>query len=45
MNDLFPYEGKTVTVTEDMCDFNGHMNVNYIKEVFELGNLQMKNLV
>ena len=35
MNDLFPYVGKTVTVTKDMCDFNGHMNVNYIKEVFE----------
>ena len=35
MNDLFPYEGKMVTVTDDMCDFNGHMNVNYIKEVFE----------
>ena len=35
MKDLFPYVGKTVTVTKDMCDFNGHMNVNYIKEVFE----------
>ena len=35
MKDLFPYVGKTVTVTKDMCDFNGHMNVNFIKEVFE----------
>ena len=35
MKDLFPYVGKQVTVTQDMCDFNGHMNVNYIKEVFE----------
>ena len=35
MKNLFPYVGKQVTVTQDMCDFNGHMNVNYIKEVFE----------
>jgi acyl-CoA thioesterase FadM len=35
MKDLFPYVGETITVTEDMCDFNGHMNVNFIKEVFE----------
>ena len=26
-----------VTFTEEMCDFNGHMNVNFIKEVFEQG--------
>ncbi len=37
MKDLFPYKGKKVTVTQDMCDFNGHMNVNFIKEVFEQG--------
>ena len=37
MKDLFPYVGKPVTVTEEMCDFNGHMNVNFIKEVFEQG--------
>tara|TARA_B100000287_G_scaffold291248_1_gene274637 strand:+ start:2008 stop:2481 length:474 start_codon:yes stop_codon:yes gene_type:complete len=37
MKDLFPYVGKPVTVTKEMCDFNGHMNVNYIKEVFEQG--------
>jgi acyl-CoA thioesterase FadM len=35
MRDLFPYVGETITVTQDMCDFNGHMNVNFIKEVFE----------
>ena len=35
MKNLFPYVGKQVTVTQDMCDFNGHMNVNYIKKVFE----------
>ena len=37
MKNLFPYTGKEVIVTQDMCDFNGHMNVNYIKEVFEQG--------
>ena len=37
MKDLFPYVGKPVTVTKEMCDFNGHMNVNFIKEVFEQG--------
>ena len=37
MKDLFPYKGKKVTVTQDMCDFNGHMNVTFIKEVFEQG--------
>ena len=37
MKNLFPYEGKEVIVTQDMCDFNGHMNVNHIKEVFEQG--------
>ena len=37
MKDLYPYIGKTVTVTKEMCDFNGHMNVNFIKEVFEQG--------
>ena len=37
MKNLFPYVGKPVVVTEEMCDFNGHMNVNFIKEVFEQG--------
>jgi acyl-CoA thioesterase FadM len=37
MKNLFPYIGKTVEVTKEMCDFNGHMNVNFIKEVFEQG--------
>ena len=37
MKDLFPYVGKPVTVTVNMCDFNGHMNVNFIKAVFEQG--------
>ena len=37
MKEIFPYEGRSVTVTHDMCDFNGHMNVNHIKAVFEQG--------
>tara|TARA_Y100000590_G_C15666316_1_gene994571 strand:- start:838 stop:1344 length:507 start_codon:yes stop_codon:yes gene_type:complete len=37
MKELFPYVGTTVIVTEEMCDFNGHMNVNHIKSVFEQG--------
>jgi len=37
MKEIFPYEGRPVTVTQDMCDFNGHMNVNHIKAVFEQG--------
>ena len=36
MKDLYPYIGKTVTVTKEMCDFNGHMNVNFIKEVLSI---------
>ena len=37
MKELFPYVGQTVTVVKEMCDFNGHMNVNHIKTVFEQG--------
>tara|TARA_B100000902_G_C27121659_1_gene818975 strand:- start:150 stop:623 length:474 start_codon:yes stop_codon:yes gene_type:complete len=37
MKDLFPYIGETIIVTQEMCDFNGHMNVNFIKKVFEQG--------
>ncbi|MDC0091917.1 thioesterase family protein [Gammaproteobacteria bacterium] len=37
MKNLFPYVGKEVIVTQEMCDFNGHMNVNHIKAVFEQG--------
>ena len=34
---LFPHIGKTVIVQEDMCDFNGQMNVIKIKDVFQQG--------
>ena len=37
MNNLFPYVGKEVIVTQYMCDFNVHINVNHIKAVFEQG--------
>lgn len=37
MLEIFPYIGKTVTVTEEMCDFNGHMNVLHIKNIFQQG--------
>ena len=37
MKEIFPYEGRPVTVTQEMCDLNGHMNVNHIKAVFEQG--------
>ena len=29
MKNKFPYKGDTVTVTKDMCDMNGHMNVSF----------------
>ena len=41
MKDLFPYVGEPVTVTKDMCDFNGHMNVNYIKKVLNRGGISL----
>jgi acyl-CoA thioester hydrolase len=34
---LFQHIGKAVIVQEDMCDFNGHMNVLHIKDVFQQG--------
>jgi|TARA_B110000263_G_scaffold209386_1_gene191410 acyl-CoA thioester hydrolase len=37
MKDKFPYVGDPVTVTNDMCDLNGHMNVVYYNHIFEDG--------
>ena len=34
MKNKFPYKGDTVTVTKDMCDMNGHMNVSFYSKVF-----------
>lgn len=30
-----PYVHKTIKVTEDMCDHNGHMNVNHYYKLFD----------
>ena len=30
-----PYKSKAITVTQDMCDHNGHMNVNYYYKLFD----------
>ncbi len=30
-----PYNPDSIVVTEDMCDHNGHMNVNYYYKVFD----------
>ena len=35
MKNKFPYKGDTVTVTKDMCDMNGHMNVSFYSRVFD----------
>ena len=35
MKEKFPYIGNDVTITEEMCDLNGHMNVLYYAQIFE----------
>ena len=30
-----PYVHSTIKVTEDMCDHNGHMNVNFYYQLFD----------
>ena len=32
-----PYFHKSIKVTEEMCDHNGHMNVNYYYKLFDSG--------
>ena len=36
MQENFPYEAPIVVVTEDMCDLNGHMNVAYYLQAFDI---------
>ena len=36
MEEKFPYEASKVIVTEDMCDLNGHMNVAYYLQAFDI---------
>jgi acyl-CoA thioester hydrolase len=31
----FNYKSEAITVTSDMCDHNGHMNVNYYYQLFD----------
>jgi acyl-CoA thioester hydrolase len=33
MKDIFPTEGASVTVSDDMCDMNGHMNVRFYQTI------------
>ena len=35
MKEKFPSLGRDVTITEEMCDLNGHMNVIYNAQIFE----------
>ena len=30
-----PYSSETIIVSQDMCDLNGHMNVNYYYQLFD----------
>ena len=36
LSKLFPYEAPSKTVTSKMCDRNGHMNVAYYLETFDV---------
>ena len=36
MEEKFPYDASMVVVTEDMCDLNGHMNVAYYLQAFDI---------
>jgi len=33
MKDIFPSEGASVIVSDDMCDMNGHMNVRHYQTI------------
>ena len=33
MKDIFPTEGASVIVSDDMCDMNGHMNVRFYQTI------------
>lgn len=33
MKDIFPIEGASVIVSDDMCDMNGHMNVRFFQTI------------
>ena len=33
--ETLPYKSEPIIVTEEMCDLNGHMNVNYYYKLFD----------
>lgn len=35
MKNQFPYPGSPITVTQEMCDKNRHMNVSYYAKIFD----------
>ena len=35
---IFPYEAPSLTVSNDMCDQNGHMNVAYYLQAFDVNS-------
>ena len=35
MKDLFPYHGEKILVTQEMCDYNGHMNTGSYTRCFD----------
>ena len=34
MHLIFPYASKPVSITQNMCDHNGHMNVLFYSQIF-----------
>ena len=39
MENKYPYKGNIVTVSKDMCDMNGHMNVAFYSKIFDEGSV------
>ena len=41
MKEKFPYPGNLITVTTEMCDMNGHMNVADYARIFDDGSTEL----
>ena len=41
MKEKFPYPGNPITVTTEMCDMNGHMNVADYARIFDDGSTEL----
>ena len=41
MKEKFPYSGNPITVTTEMCDMNGHMNVADYARIFDDGSTEL----